>query len=663
MSPKEVRQELALHKALWALAIPGFVVVVLAWSAAYRKPFGIGFGFINDADVMYPEQIFMELLRRGGSLSEWHLTPAPYLVDLIGYCALRLFSPNAYWGCYVFSLVQIIIAFLISMGVAYSATRSFTALIWSLSGCFLGFYAALGRVEPYCFVFYPAYHACNLLGGALVIGLTAQAAKHSKVPVNFGLGIALLTVCGMASDLFMLVTFVLPIAISLFIWLCFDMKVFDLKDRRWQLIGLHAISAASGVLLARIITVKTSPPLLGITLGEAFWSLLEIPQTLIRIFWIAPVPNTFLVLFYTFIFWNCATWVRQRLRGGGAEFPFWELTLVCSPLVLLLFLGLRDMLHYPETPTVRYLLTVAWLPFLYAWVPFRQRLGSSWVQRAAILLALVGIASLLYRSHQDSLGPRTNYRSDFIVDLDRYIQEVETATGREMKHGVSTYWRAKSTMSQSDQGILIAQYTSDLDPYLWITSKRWYQGTYDFALAAFNEEDDAFLRNLEEKCGKPMLIKDCGGNMRFVVFPEGALKLPVPNGGYEGGIDRLIPGEEASRLAEKKGILSPTKAAENHIVVFGPYIKLKPGQYQAAFVLERGQGEGPGQVTCEVVSDRGRHSHGSVLLDISEFVPFEIELVNVPFVVESEEAHFEFRVWKSGAHDLILRDMTVESRS
>lgn len=502
--------------------ILGLLAAGVVWTVTYHGQIALGEAFMNDADIVYPEQVYLELFLRGRHLSDWYLSPAPYFIDLLVYFLVRPLATNAFWGIFLFTFAQVVGTVALAASLAYYSTRSLQAVLMSETACLLGLCLATNKLQPYIYIYFPVFHVGNLLVGSVVLALAARMVVGEQPRlVHQYFAITCLTVVGIASDLFMLVTFILPICCTLAVSLLSGRKLFEFRDHRWCLILLLAIGSVGGVILARLITVRTSPGLLSLPTDQIVRSLLHLPATLVRILGVAPVPNSLVVLFFGFLLGKCVVWVRKPSRG---EFPFWEFTLTFSFWGLLLFLGLHNLLSFSELSTTRYLLTIAWLPLIFPWVPFHgvlKRSSLMWLVGPVVLsLAMLGW------SLQGSFFLRDSYRAKWVEELDRHIEELEAETGRPIICGVSTYWQAKSTMTQSEQGLLIAQYNAQLRPFLWITSKRWYRKDYDFALVAYTDEDQVFFENLIERCGEPVLVKDCGGAMRLVVFPEGALSLP-----------------------------------------------------------------------------------------------------------------------------------------
>jgi len=130
---------------------------------------------------------------------------------------------------------------------------------------------------------------------------------------------------------------------------------------------------------------------------------------------------------------------------------------------------------------------------------------------------------------------------------------------------------------------------------------------------------------------------------------------------FKGGLQSLRTASNATRLPDTRGIESPSTQTENHIVVFGPYVKLDAGHYVADFSLELGDGTGPGRTICEITSTGGEKLYARKEVKFLDWRAGETRDIKLTFDVqaEAEEEEFEFRVWKEGAYSLILRELEV----
>ena len=639
------------------LIVLGALTAASAWTMTYLYNPAMGRSLMGDADLMYLEQLFLELFQRGGSLSQWHLTPAPYFFpDMLGYFALRPLVPNVFWAFYFFSLLQSVLLLALAMGLAYRVTGSKNAVLLTEASCLSGLALGLGKVPPYTFVYTPTFHAGAFLVGLGLLWLTAsvlQSKGGSPWLVTYGLLVAL----GTASDLFLVVTIVLPLCLSLFVFLLLTKEASD-RTGAIKLLGTAAVFTVLGIGAAKLLTKSTAPPLLDTTLSEAFQRLVVVPPTLLRILQVNLVPGLLIVAFYGLLFCRLGYYVLSlRKEAVRPKFPIWEFFLVLSTFGLVLFLGLRDMLHFPDPDTSRYLLTVVWLPISLVWIPFQSSLDSPRAGSVGRVMVVCSLVAILCVSAPSESRSQANYTPEWVVALDAHLEELEK-NGRVLKFGVSTYWQAKIATTHSRRNISVAQFTPDLAPYLWIATVRWYRPTYDFALVDDSDEDRRFLKNLVEKCGPPELVMDCSSNVKLVVFPQEKLELRLPEvSPYIWGVAGLTPGTTASR--SDRGITSAADVVESNIFVYGPYAQLTPGQYEAVFVVQRSEGRGKGRIVCEVAE--GEKIWSSRELDLETWVQDEERKIVLGFDLKGEAGNkrFEFRMWKEGAYSVTLREFKL----
>jgi hypothetical protein len=90
-------------------------------------------------------------------------------------------------------------------------------------------------------------------------------------------------------------------------------------------------------------------------------------------------------------------------------------------------------------------------------------------------------------------------------------------------HGIAQYWDAKQLqgLSRSTQPLVVAQYTSDLAPMEWITSKRFFRDSYDFAILAQGVPPDLQLPRAQLAAinGEPRQTVQCDERTVLIYGP------------------------------------------------------------------------------------------------------------------------------------------------
>jgi len=95
-----------------------------------------------------------------------------------------------------------------------------------------------------------------------------------------------------------------------------------------------------------------------------------------------------------------------------------------------------------------------------------------------------------------------------------------------LHNGVAQYWDARRITLLAKTQVNIAQVTSDLKNYEWMTSKRTFRDSYDFAiidLAAppFYKVDEAKIKAIN---GEPRDTLLCAQE-KILVYPKNGLRL------------------------------------------------------------------------------------------------------------------------------------------
>ncbi|UGQ45491.1 hypothetical protein [Massilia endophytica] len=474
--------------------------------------------FFN-SDALYLPSLYQDIVQRGGRLSQWFLTPAPYFFPdwPLYFAANGLFAQawHAVAAYFVFQAVLLCGAlYLLGRLLAPGAVASTSAAAVTLFIALLGAQGAY----PYVYLLLSAYHVGEFLLSLLSLALLVQALrKDGPLPPTLPAGLFAAATLAVMSDKLYVLHHVLAV-----------LAAFVLMRRRWQpvrrnllvLAGALLAGCVAGALLHKLLVANPVGLPWKFTVKELARNARDIAALWGGLWQFSPLAATVTLGWYAALL----ALLPGTLRGRG-----WRIeergTALLAVSSLASFGGLLLVMLLSRAPvTIRYFIPVFWLPLalampmLHAALPERARralLPLAWLALLAALWQLVSLARGEPRAVQGAPYPEE------VACIDRALRPYGAV------HGIAGYWEASRITMLSQSGIRVAPVTATLEPNRWITTGRNFQSAYDFALvprdaAAADQPEEAALRRLN---GEPAAQAECG-MLRVLVYPRAALKLP-----------------------------------------------------------------------------------------------------------------------------------------
>jgi hypothetical protein len=129
---------------------------------------------LENSDLLYLPTLFSDLISKGGSLSDWFLTPAPYFFpDYPIYLMAYILGSGTYGGIAVFAIAQTVMTFCAIGLLARQVSRS-EALILAVTITIGLIWLALNAGEPFVILFASASHYGSFIAGLLLAALWIQ---------------------------------------------------------------------------------------------------------------------------------------------------------------------------------------------------------------------------------------------------------------------------------------------------------------------------------------------------------------------------------------------------------------------------------------------------------------------------------------------------------
>lgn len=546
------------------------------------------------SDALYLADVTADLAS-GRPMDNWFLTPAPYFFpDGILYLLLALLEDNLRYQILFTAVFQ------------YGALIAVTALLYRKLGL-NGLWAPIGGsilllisasgidqdpfratfLAPSGPVFVSAHHfSAFLLTLLFYAGLPPlkQATPKKLWPL------ALLVALMAASDLLFVLTAVLPYGI-LYIFQHRHVLSQEVIQRKfnWQAHRsplILAIATVLGLLLKGLLMPK-------VTTGAPFHigvdrlpdMLLIVQDELKHWFDHSPLVGlswlTGIIILFTMAFRD----KHWRLLA--------VLWLIANLLVLLAQLTIID--H----PNARYMQLLLFMPLLL--IPGGILLISSkllpqkHLQNSLLILCSCGM--LYWGAGLWQRLPATpailNYYPESIACLDQVAKE------KGLRSGVSGYWLSRSPSLLSRTGLQVLPVTQQLQPYYWIVNKNDFRDAppLQFVIIDKHRPAEVNIEQLTRLAGKPDQIADCPTTTVWIYDNsqlEQALRTrlapsdPIPPG------QQLIFKASTLRTGDSGRLIGEriTTIGATGTLVFGPYQKISPGNYEAHYVLSGENTEG-----------------------------------------------------------------------
>lgn len=501
-------------RVLAALLLPLFAIACM--TVFYLTGHELRSGLMH-ADALYLPTMFDDLLRAGGRLSDWYLTPAPYYFpDFPLYLLAWLLGPTGYLQIVLFAVLQSGLLLYGAWAVAREFDRNAALPCAALSLiALLGL--ALSNQEPFVLLLSSAFHFGTFVSGVFFV-LAWLRFERTGARGTLWAACALAFLTTLSDSLFMLQA-ALPLACAAAVRTFLDPGYLADRRRRrmlpWVLFGA-AILGQLGYKVLVMNRTRYSPHMDLHHVGANLRDLAAIAQQL----WNA-LP-LFALGWLAFLGFSLACAVRLALRRElpfgvtsrlGWLVMFWLISTAGSVAVSLLVYNVPVMARY-------FIASACWpvllAPLVAAHLP-GARAGTAALAAAFAGCALIGVATARqWQGHPLQL----DYYPDDVACIDRALATMD------LHHGIAQYWDAKPTQYFSRNGITLAHYDNQLSESRWVTSKRYFRPAYDFALLGPGRSAPYYIpsERLEALNGKPVAEARCGG---YTVLLYGRDKLKV----------------------------------------------------------------------------------------------------------------------------------------
>ena len=463
-------------------------------------------GHLFNSDALYLPTLFSDIFSKDGQIKDWFLTPAPYFFpDYLTFLFAYLAGPNPYSQIIAFALIQVTLTFAAIWFIAKeseSANPFFTAITILVALTWL----ALNAGEPFILITNSAHHYGAFLAAIFLATIWIKCTNKSEKPRNvyFYPLIAVIAFASTLSDNLFLVQAIAPL-IATQVLISIAERDLSLKSKL-PLIIAAIFSLLGSISYKWIVANQTRYPT-NIGLDKLSSNLKDIYE----LFYTATINNPifgFVFLFYIGIVLHSFI----RLMRGEKENSKVSWLAIFSFFSLCTTLGAISLVTNLLV-TSRYLIPALSWPVVIIFIS----LSSHWRERfvsAGIIISLLALASMSWTSYQltKNNGIKTKYYPEEISCIDNALEK------ENIHNGIAQYWDAKYLQNFSRLNLNIAQHVDNLGEMYWITSKKYFKQSYDFAIISENAAPPYKISSdlLTRINGAPKLVKACGSKSVFI---------------------------------------------------------------------------------------------------------------------------------------------------
>lgn len=521
-----------------------------------------------NSDALYLPTLFSDIFQNNGRIKDWFLTPAPYFFpDYPAFMLAYLIGSTPYSQIILFSLIQTTLTFFAIWFVARVTIKVNSFLAASI-GLIILIWLALSAGEPFSLILNSAFHYGAFLATILLTALWIKFNKEnqSKKRSQLFLLMAVTIYVTALSDNLFLVQFVAPL-IATQILIAIAGRDFSFKNKI-PLIILAICSLLGSISYKWIVENQTRyPTAIGINkLPSNLKDIYELLHSAI----IGDPAFGLIFLLYIGIVLKSFT---QLLRSEREGFDLYWLA-IFSFLSLCSTLGAVSLVtNLPITS--RYLIPALSWPVIVVFIFLSYRLRKHF-SSLAIAISLLALASMSWSSYHSmmSKGIEKQYYPTEISCIDNALKK------EGLHNGIAQYWDAKYLQNFSRLNLNIAQHLDNLGEMHWITSKKYFKQSYDFAIISESAAPPYKISSdaLTHINGTPKSIESCGDKL---VLIYGKDKIRVRKNISVGdsytwkacNLPTIIGEKTADCKIQKKN------NAISGYLTFGPYEQLQAGKY------------------------------------------------------------------------------------
>ena len=493
----------AIRERSTEIVVHGLALIAVALLWLRRIADGSLREFYFISDHLYVPSLIRDVVQQSGKLSDWHLTPSPYVwPDMFVYLALRPFSASLEPVLYASGFVQFLLIALSAWLLVRSALPRFAVARIAVALTLVAWVAIHNDrwVPVLAPLFVISCHGGAVFASLLTLAFCLRVCKSER---HVWVAMAAMSLMAAASDPLYVASCSLPL-FALAGWSRWAGKQLTKRssvslERRclwsgaWSLVGLGLVRVCNarstrGYVQPRPWRMESAFTQLlndALDISSFEYALLAAMFLLSLIAYLRPVQSERGTAMQSLAVWQtmsvlctvAASLLTGRYQGDGA-LRYFLVPITCGAVFTGMFVAVRiaDCGFHVS----RIYLTAA----------------VSILSLSVLALLLVSLQPLAHGQYASNLRARGECVSAIAMR-----ESVDTV--------LAEYWNAKPLMLfMPERRLTAVQMMPDLGaPRWWINSRGWYRGQHRFGLVVTNNLDQSAIR---ERFGAPSRIEHCG---------------------------------------------------------------------------------------------------------------------------------------------------------
>lgn len=474
-----------MKKKLTQYIVELITVLLILLSFGLKSP---NIGVLFNSDALYLPILLSDLIN-GGNISDWYLTPSPYLFpDLIFFYLMHIAGVEGYWSVISYSLLQVFIfSFLLHhfFKILYlhepKKLHDLALLIMISAAVILG--------GSFQYILISAHHFSVVTVSILTLILILSS-SHSKFS---GITIAIIFafLMGLCDSLFV-IQFSVPLALAVVIVYCIR------RTNRIFLVGnILLLSSIFGYLTYSLLI--TNPTRYSADIGFIKFSRLVFDFSELskvdRVNILSLCFITLTVLVGLVKINKLKSWLRGLEFNQCVAIVFAFCSTVVNSFVVAVTTNLEAADRY-------------FIPFaVFTSIGLAFYLNRfNWLKISSLIVTLILLFSINFGLLYQKNGLAFDYEEDKIKCLNSAINSFS------LNSGIAEYWDAKKYQFLTGDKVKLAQFNYEGNPYYWITSSSFFDENFTFFLISENSIAPNMINyeNLIKANGEPISSRNCG---------------------------------------------------------------------------------------------------------------------------------------------------------
>lgn len=443
--------------------------------------------WIFNADYLFVPTLFQDVIVNGNSISDWYITPAPYIFpDILFYIPIQFVISDFRWAILIYSLLQYLVILILLRQCIKLIYPNLSTDIITVSNVLMALFILSGIIWDdnltggliLTISSHTGAFVCTLLAFYLML----KYLQYNKI--KYVASYALVTSISLVSDRLLIFMFYFPVVLLL-LYVSFS----QFKKKAIVVLVTTFASFALGILLYKALKlyIVSIPPATQTSMSS---SITNYTNHISSYFTSFHLMSVILVLSLISFFTNILFLIKKHQEGNilAASFHIFVLSLFLSLTLGTVLLG-----FYKGADCMRY--NIHGYYVLIFTLPLTTISNLKVKQLRIIGFCSIAILSLTILAIRDTYNFNMGLKR--FNNFSPYITQLIDKSPAPLKSGISDYWTSKHITAFSEKNIKVLATYDNLIPILHITSESGYLGKNEEIVFNFIVGLDMSQNNLE----------------------------------------------------------------------------------------------------------------------------------------------------------------------